>query len=87
MAPGAEIEYAILPGLSTINLESADGAYLPHIQSFSPWDLGPVFPMENHPYLISVLEVWMGFTRLPTPEFPIIGILHQDIAMVLMNNA
>lgn len=74
MAHGAEKEYHILPGLFTINLEGVDGAYLPHIQHSSPQDLGPVSPMEYHPYLISVLEVWMGFTLLLTPEFAIIGI-------------
>lgn len=87
MAPGAEIEYSILPGLSTINLEGVDGAYLPHIQRFSPQDLVPEFPLENHPYLAFVLEVWMGFALLPTPEFAIIGIMHQGITMVLVNDA
>lgn len=81
MAPAAEKEYSILPGLSTINLEGVDGAHLPQIQHCSPQDLGPVSLMENHPYLISVLEIWMGFTLLLTPKFAIIGIMHQDLTM------
>lgn len=87
MAPGAKIEYSILPGLSTINLEGVDGAFLLHIQRFSPQDLVPEFPLENHSYLTFVLEVWMRFALLPTPEFAIIGIMHQGITMVLVNDA